>query len=334
MFQRKSPSIRDVAERAQVSVSTVSNVLAGRRSVASDLSQRVHSAIESLGYVADVSARQMRSKQSTIAGVLVPDLANPYFANFVAALEKAALRSGFDLIVASSGEDPSLEDSRLKALVGWRPAGIIAVPCDVAFLARRHAIRSAVPFITVDRIPENPPADTIAVDNTKAAFDGATMLFRKGHRSLLVVASDLRTANIRERYEGIVASAAAFGSSVDVSVLEVGTQPDAMRPLISDWLSRGTEATAMFSLTNLATFGCFSVLSERCVPMPEKMALLGFDDYMWMGVTSPAISTVRQPVFEMAEYAWATLMARLREPSLPPRAVRLSCEMIARGTTG
>ncbi len=203
MFQRKSPSIRDVAVRAQVSIATVSNVLSGRRNVAADLTERVRSAIDSLGYVADLSARRMRSNPSTIAGVLVPDLANPFFALFVAALEKAALRSGFDLLVVSSGEDPVLEELRVKALVGWRPIGIIAVPCDAVFGARLHVIGSSVPLVVVDRIPKDPPPDTVAVDNSKAAFDGAMMLFRKGHRSILVVASDLRITNISERYAGI-----------------------------------------------------------------------------------------------------------------------------------
>ncbi len=276
----------------------------------------------------------MRSNQSTIAGVLVPDLANPFFALFVAALEKAALRSGFDLLVASSREDPELEESRLKALVGWRPIGIIAIPCDLDFTARRHMIRSSVPFVVADRIPTDPPADTVAIDNYKAAFEGATMLFRKGHRSILAVASDLNTANISERYAGITAATKAFGPGVTASVIEVGTRPDAMRPVISAWLGRMAGATAMFSLTNLATYGCFSVLKDRGISIPDQMALLGFDDYDWMSVTTPAISTIRQPVTEMAEHAWAALMARVREPSSPPRLIRLACEPMPRGTTG
>ncbi len=95
-----------------------------------------------------------------------------------------------------------------------------------------------------------------------------------------------------------------------------------------------TNTTAIFSLTNLATYGSFSVLKERGILIPDEMALLGFDDYDWMTVTSPAISTVRQPISEMAEHSWVALMARLRNPSLPPRAVRLSCESILRGSTG
>lgn len=334
MIHRKSPSIRDVAERAEVSMATVSNVLAGRRSVAPDLVERVHSAVESLGYVADIAARRMRSNQSTIAGVLVPDLANPFFALFVAALEKAALRNGFDLIVTSSSEDPALERTRLRALVGWRPVGIIAIPCDVDFDARQHAIASMVPLVVVDRVPKDPPADVVAVDNSKAAFDGAMMLFRKGHRALLAVASDLRTTNISERYAGIQAAAAAFGDGAEASVLEVGSRPDAMRPIVSTWLNRTTTTTAMFSLTNLATLGCFSALMERGVLVPQQMALLGFDDYEWMNLTTPAISAVRQPVSEMAEHAWAALMARLRQPSSPPQVTRLSCQLISRNSTG
>jgi LacI family transcriptional regulator len=334
LIHRRSPSIRDVAERAEVSMATVSNVLAGRRSVAPELVERVHSAVESLGYVADIAARRMRSNQSTIAGVLVPDLANPFFALFVAALEKAALRSGFDLLVASSGEDPELEKTRMRALVGWRPIGIIAIPCDTDFEARQHATAAAVPLVVVDRVPNDPPADVVAVDNYKAAFDGAMMLFQKGHRAVLAVASDLRTTNIGERHAGILAAAAAFGDEVETSVLEVGSRPDAMRPIISEWLNRTTTITAMFSLTNLATLACFGALMERGILVPKQMALLGFDDYEWMNFTGPPISAIRQPVSEMAEHAWAALAGRLREPLSQPRVTRLSCQLVLRRSTG
>ena len=333
-MKRKPPSIHDVAKQANVSAATVSNVLAGRTTVDRELVKRVKAAVLSLGYVADASAQRMRSSQSTVAGVLVPDLANPFFGLFVAALEKAAQRSGIDLLVASSGEDPTLEQARLKALVAWRPIGIVAIPCDVDFAARQHAIAAHIPLIFTDRIPHQPPADTVAVNNMKSAFDGASTLFRKGHRSILAVASDLRTPNIRERYEGIKAAAQASEHEIKVEVIEVGSRADEIRPLISAWINGNDDVTAMFSLTNLATFGCFSALKERGVQMPDRMALLGFDDYDWMTLTAPSISAIRQPITEMAEHSWAVLETRLRDPSGVPRNVRLPCEIVWRGSTG
>jgi DNA-binding LacI/PurR family transcriptional regulator len=124
-MNNKLPSIRTVASLAGVSTATVSNVLNARRSVAPELAERVRAAVADLGYIADLGASRLRSRKSSIAGVVIPDLANPFFGAFVAALEQSARRDGFDLLIVSAGDDPAQEAARLRTLLTWRPAGLI-----------------------------------------------------------------------------------------------------------------------------------------------------------------------------------------------------------------
>ena len=136
MAKSTRPSIRLVAERARVSVATVSNVLNDKPTVSPEIVARVRQTVKELGYVVDISASRLRSGQSRLAAVVVPDLANPMFATFVSTLENAARLDGFDLVVVSARNSTAEEADRLLNLRAWRPAGLIIIPCDGRLLSR------------------------------------------------------------------------------------------------------------------------------------------------------------------------------------------------------
>src|ERR1051326_359085 len=164
MSRAHHPSIRMVAERAGVSVATVSNVLNGKPPVAPEFAERVRRAVRELGYVVDIGASRLRSRQSRLAAVVVPDLTNPMFAAFVSTLEHLARVDGFDLVVVSARNDPAEEADRLAKIPSGRPAGRIAIPCDGGFKARLPA-GFAIPTVLADRIPDDAGFDLVAVDN-------------------------------------------------------------------------------------------------------------------------------------------------------------------------
>ncbi len=216
----KLPSIRTVASLAGVSTATVSNVLNARRSVGPALAARVHAAVAELGYIADLGASRLRSRRSTVVGVLVPDIANAFFGAFVAVLEGAARREGYDLLAVSSGDDPVQEAARLRALLTWRPAGVILIPCDDRLPGREVARAAGVPLIAADRIPLGGPLDLVAVNNRQAAAEVAQHLIAGGRRHILAVAARASISNVAERIAGARAAARAAGATLEV--LEVG----------------------------------------------------------------------------------------------------------------
>jgi LacI family transcriptional regulator len=330
----KLPSIRTVASLARVSTATVSNVLNARRSVAPELAARVQSAVEELGYIADLGASRLRSRKSAIAGALVPDIGNPFFGAFLATLESAARREGFDLLIVSSGGDPGQETARLRALLTWRPAGVIVIPCDDSFPAYEVASAAGVPVVAADRMPGDTPVDLVSVDNCEVARRVTEHLLAGGRRRILAVASHLAIANMRERCDGIRDAVAAMGGSALVEVLEAGLTFGEMRAHIAARLAAQPCPDAVFALNNVGTLAAVDALAAAGLSMPRDIALAGFDDDIWMHVVSPPITAVCQPVEEIAMAAWTRLMARIGGDESPPRQVRLACTVALRGSSG
>ena len=319
------PSIRAVASRAGVSTATVSNVLNARRSVAPELAARVQAAVKDIGYIADLGASRLRSRKSSVAGVLVPDIGNPFFGAFVAVLEGAARRDGYELMIVSSGDDPVQEAARLRTLLTWRPAGVIAIPCRNDIAGSEVAAAAGVPLVVADRIPATVTTDVVGVNNSEAAAGVVRHLIASGRRHILVAAASLAISNVQERLAGIHAAAEQGGA--DVEVLPVGFTLADSRMALIERLTAPLLPDAVFTLNNVATLGAISALAAVGLNVPHDLALVGFDDDAWMHVVSPPLTAVRQPVDDMALAAWARLMTRIGGDTSPPHEVRLACTL-------
>jgi LacI family transcriptional regulator len=327
----KLPSIRTVAALAGVSTATVSNVLNARRSVAPELVARVQAAVAELGYIADLGAARLRSRRSRVAGLLVPDIANPFFGALAAVLEAAARRDGHDLLIVSSGDDPQQETARLRALLTWRPAGIIVVPCDDTLPARGVAEEAGVKLVAADRIPAGPALDVVAVDNRAAAAGVARHLVETGRRHILAVASRASISNVAERCEAARAEAQSLGAWLEI--VEVGFTLADSRARLARRLAAPPLPDALFTLNNVATLGALGALHAAGLRVPQDIALVGFDDAEWMHVTVPPLTAVCQPVEALGLAAWARLMARIGGDGSPPQEIRLACTLELRASS-
>jgi LacI family transcriptional regulator len=320
----KLPSIRTVASIAGVSTATVSNVLNARRSVAPELAERVRAAVAELGYIADVGASRLRSRKSAVAGVVVPDLANPFFGAFVSALEQAARKDGYELLIVSAGDDPAQEAARLRTLLTWRPAGLIIVPCGNEVIGLDAALAARVPLVAADRFPTGVAMDVVAVDNRAAAAEITRHLIEGGRRHILAAASDHAIGNMHERCEGIRIAA---GREAEVELLDVGHTLAEARARLTERLTGGLPPDALFTLNNISTLGALGAIAATGLRVPEDLALAGFDDVEWMQAVSPPVTAVRQPVERLGAEAWARLMARVAGDSSPPHELRLACTL-------
>ena len=319
-----------MADRAGVSTATVSNVLNQRRNVAPVLAARVRTAVAELGYIADVTAARLRSRRSTVAGVLVPDIANPFFGALVSVLEGEAHEAGYDLLIASSGGNADTEETRLRALLTWRPAGLIVAPSGQGFSGAALARAVGVPMVAADRAPPVRDIDCVMVDNRGIAAQVARHLTGCGYRHILALATNLEIGNIAERTEGIREGA---GEGVEVEVLEAGTAvADARRSTLLR-LGEGRRPDALFTLDNLATMGTLEALQTLNLRVGRDVALVGFDQEEWMRVVSPPLSAVRQPTEAMARTAWERLMARIAGDDSPPKQILLDCALDIRASS-
>ena len=327
------PNIHDVAARAGVSAGTVSNVLTGRRAVVPRLADRVRAAVAELGYVTDAAASHLRRSQSTVVGVLVPDLTNRFFARFVGLVEGLVRADGYRVLVASSGVDAAMEAAELRALVAWKPAGLIVIPCEDRFASREVLAGTNIPVVVADRFDERPRVDAVGLDNPDAARRAAAHLLDLGHRRILVVASTLELYNVRERVAGARDAFGAAAKAGTPEVLELGTQLEPAADTLFARLGRKAIPTAIVALTNTCTLAALLALSRRELTVPEDVSLVGFDDDDWMQVVHPAITAVRQPMADMALAAWRRLTERLAGDTSPPRRSQLRSTLELRAST-
>lgn len=317
-----------VAERAGVSVATVSNVLNEKPTVSREIVARVQEAVTDLGYVVDIAASRLRSGRSRLSAVVVPDLTNPLFATFVSTLEHAARLDGFDLVVVSARNDPEEEADRLRTIRAWRPAGLIVIPCDGALTARLPP-GGLGPIVVADRIPDDGGYDLIAVDNGPASEQVTRELAAARCADCLVVGTSLGISNVRERWEGALAGA----GSMRLEMVEVGFNDTARIEALERRLREGARPRALYSLDHVTTLLVYRMLRDIGLRIPDDVAVASFDEMEWMRLVDPGVTAVRQPVTEMAECAWTVLKRRMEGDMGPAQTRRLHCTVTTRGSS-
>ncbi len=328
----KLSSINDVAKLAGVSPATVSNVLTGRKAVSPKLAGKVEAAVRTLDYRADPLASMLRSGDAKIVAVLVPDLDNPFFTSIVSAVEQCLGKESYQVIVASSHGDESVERSKLKAMLAWRPAGLVVIPCSDEFNSRAFIEASKTPYVIADRVTGNANADTVSLDNEEAGRLAARHLIDLGHKDILIAATSLSLANIRQRCSGASEVLRAHGLP-DPTIVELGFDIDAEAQKLSEWFDRNSPPTAIQALTNFTTLTALATMAERGLRLPRDISLIGFDDYTWMRARTTPLTAIAQPVREMGRILWERLSARIKGEDSPARHVLLPCEFKLRDST-
>lgn len=323
-------TIKDVAARAGVSIATVSNVFSANKPVNADLRERVQKAARELSYQVDRAASQLRSRQAKVVAVLVPDLDDVFFTSLVSQLEVMAQSDGYDIIVASSRDDVGLEQSRLRALLAWRPSGLIAVPCSDQMPAGLDGEIGRLPMVFADRVPpDGSIVDTVAIDNHEAGEIAARHLLARGHRDIVMAASSLAISPIRERVRGSC-ELIRTALGIEPTIVELGSNAERGAEVFLHWLERHKRPTAVIALTNVTTLSTLSALARLRVDIPDPVSVVGFDDYPWMSARKTGLTAIRQPIAEIAATAWERLRTRMSGDVSPPLGIVLQTNLQVR----
>jgi LacI family transcriptional regulator len=329
---KRPPSIKQVADAAGVSTATVSNVFSGKKPVQPKLAEKVRKAADKLGYSVNRAASNLRSGQSKVVTVLVPDLSDPFFTSIVTEIEENAQQDGYQIIVANTKDDADIERGRVSALLSWQPDGMIVVPTSDDIPEQLIAIKDQLPIVITDRGIENTDFDTVRVDNASAGETVASHLLEFGHRRVLLVASDMRISGVRDRCNGAMARIKSAGGKVDL--VEVGPVPQVGAEHLSRWLDRNQMPTAIFAVTDMTTLATLTCLAKRKAEVGTDVSVVGFDDYPWMSARRTPITAVRQPIEAIASACWSTLTRRMKgEMTAAITPEPLSCELRIRASS-
>ncbi|MFI1618962.1 LacI family DNA-binding transcriptional regulator [Streptomyces lydicus] len=323
------PTMKDVAARAGVGLKTVSRVVNGEPGVTPDTERRVQEAITALGFRRNDSARILRKGRTASIGLVLEDLADPFYGPLNRAVEEVARSHGALLINGSSAEDPAREQELVLALCARRVDGLVIIPAGDDHRYLEPEITAGIATVFVDRPAGQIDADAVLSDNFGGAQDAVAHLIAHGHRRIGFIGDQPRIHTARERLRGYRTAMAAAGLPVDDAWVSLGsTDPDRVRAAATAVLDAPRPVTALFAGNNRVTVTAVRVLGER----PRPVALVGFDDFELADLVRPAITVVAQDPARMGRTAAGLLFRRLDGIIDPPHREEIPTRLIARGS--
>lgn len=329
------PNIYDVAARAKVSAATVSAVLNDTAFVSAGLKQRVLAAVRALGYEPNLVARGLAKQRTQTLGMIVPDIANPFFPEVVRGAEDAARAGGYSLLIASSDNDVKTEELYLKLFLAKRVDGVILTkaPGRMPKAITTAYARARVPIVLLARTVPGFKADVAEMDDRDAAYEGVTHLLRLGYRRIGSIGGLAGVSTTKRRLDGYRAALRDNSIPIDRSLIVQGDfRVDSGYRAGLDLLKARPDA--VFIANYLMSVGFMQALRQYKLRCPEDVAIVTCDDHPWLDAFSPRLTTVDLPKRELGEAAAKLLIERVAKRGGPPRTVRLKSAMRIRESCG
>jgi LacI family transcriptional regulator len=330
----KRITIREVAQLAGVSTMTVSRVINRSGYISESVTEKVESAVASLGYVPNQLARGLRSQRSGTIALLVTDITNPYFTTIARGVEDAASDAGSLVLFCNTDENEEEELRYLRMLIEQRVDGILLVPAGSGSKSLELARSHGLSVVILDRNVPDQSVDEVRCDSVGSAAQLAHLLLGLGHRKFGVMAGRTGVSTTDERVAGFLEALSESEDPIEVRVLHGEYTQASGRQLVRELLSSEPKPTALFALNNFLTIGALQELHEMSVRVPEEVALVGFDDLPESMVTFPFLTVISQPAYEIGRTAVELLLERLQDRSAPRVEKVLPTEIIVRKSSG
>jgi LacI family transcriptional regulator len=324
-------TMQEVAARAGVSVSTVSHVINDTRHVETATRERVLQAVAELNYQPNRLARGLRNRQTATLGVLLPNSANPFFAQVLLGIEKTCFDLGYNIILGNAHDDPQRELFYLNTMLSKQVDGVLLISTDSHQEALDLLTRQDVPVVIADRSLGDRAVDAVFTNNKQGAQMATEYLLALGHRRIGCISGLSLLTPSGERVHGYRAALDAAGVPFDESLVIAGDflhegGYQACRHL----LELSNPPTAIFACNDMMAIGALCAIHEAGLQVPADISVIGFDDIPLAAYTIPRLTTIAQPAEQLGHVAAQRLIRRLREGPLPVQQRRLTVSLIER----
>jgi DNA-binding LacI/PurR family transcriptional regulator len=339
-------TIADVARLANVSTSSVSNVLNDRTNLMRpDTKVRIQHAIDKLGYTVNLAARQLKTGHAPIIGLIIPSVANPFYGIFAHLIEKTALMSGYQVLLGNSERNPERERRYGEELWGYGVRGIIFGSSLTQFTHLENLIKKGMYVVAFEGPTQQQDKviiDSISIDNVQAMRLTTKHLLALGHNRIGFVSGPIRTVSRLDRLEGYRGSLkdanvefdqqlvwqGATSNFGDTAAVELGRQG------AHDLLSKSKPPTAIVAINDMYAFGVYAGARDLGLKIPDDVSVTGVDDITLTEVVEPPLTTVQQPLRDITRLAVERLINRLHDTcSHPPGHQTLPPKLIVRKST-
>lgn len=338
--QKKQPqraTLRSIADELGISVTTVSRALNGKSQqyrIAAETEKNVLEAANRLDFSPNLLARGLRLKATQIVGLLVPDIANPFFSRIARSVTEAAQAQGYSVLLCDSRDQTDIETDELEVLRARSVEGLVICPVGTSHGHLESLRRSNLPAVMLDRILPDLEMPAVSCDNVAAARIGVDHLLQNGHRHVAYLQGLLGTSPNQDRIEGYRQSLKAHKIPYDERlVLGTGFSQTSGYEATRQLLSALPKVTAIFSASNQCALGALRAIAEAGKRVPDDISIVTFDDIANVEFMSTPITSVAQPVEEMGRVAADLLFEQITtrtRPQKPP--VLFPAELIVRNS--
>ncbi|GBD08205.1 Catabolite control protein A [Candidatus Thermoflexus japonica] len=327
-------SIKDIARRAGVSHSTVSRALRGSPLVNPRTAERIRRLAARMGYVPNAAARSLVTTRTSIIGLVITTLADPFLAEIVRGVEEVALEAGYRLFLATSNADPERELAAVRALAESRVEGVIVASSRVGELYLPYLEALGVPIVLINQQREAPLIYSVASDSYQGAVLAVSYLMRLGHTRIAYISGPPMARSDRLRRAGYQEALTAAGIPPDPAwVVEGNGRPEAGEWGIQRLLEAPVRPTAVFCYNDMTAIGALRAARVAGLRVPEDLSIIGFDDILFAAYTEPPLTTIAQPKYEMGRTAMSMLLRLLQGERVSPQ-LQLPCRLVERASCG
>lgn len=326
-------TLKMVAERAGVSVNTVSRAINNKSDINEETKKRVLKVAQELGYVQNATAVALRTKKTRTLGVVIADNRNPFYAEVLNGIEEAAREKNYHIILANTQRDYQKEEEAINLLLAKRVDGLLITPVQDRNDDIKNLIEANIPFVIVGRDFKNIEVDAVYNDEVKGGFLATKYLIKKGHKRIALINGFLHKSPARGRLEGYKKALKEYGIPFDDSLVSVGDidVKDGYERT-KQLLEKGLNFTAIFAYNDMMAFGAMRAIKEKGLRIPEDIGLVGYDDIPFSSLISPSLTTIRLKKQELGVESLKLLLSRINVSRKKTKKIMLDVELKIRET--
>lgn len=335
-------TIKDVAQKAGVSITTVSHVINETRYVSDELTEKVYEAMRALNYRPNIIARSLRSGRTKTIGLVIPDISNPFFADFSRRIEDNGFAHGYNVILCNTDENPAKEEMYVNVLISKQVDGLIFFSSGNSKSFKNIVSLGEVPVVITDREPEEIDSDIVLIDNHAGGYQATQYLISLNHKRIACISGPSPIRPSAHRVEGYRSALEEAGIAIDEELIRSGdfrslSGEREMRAL----LELSDPPTAVFACNDMMALGAMRAIKNANLNIPADISVVGFDNTPISALVYPQLTTISQPIKEMADLAVELLIEKIdikeeqkRQKELTPEYKRivLDTELVVRGT--
>lgn len=331
MAKKRRPTLQDIADRVGATKMTVSRCLRGADNVSEKMRERIFAVAEEIGYIPNRAPDILSKATSRAIGVLLPSLTNQVFADVVKGVESVTEPAGYHLMMAHYGYSPEVEERSLSALLSYNVDALILSESQHTQRSRRMLETAGVPTIELMDTHLPPFEQAVGFDNVQASYDMVSEMIRRGRKHVVYLGVRLDTRTI-QRQDGYVRAMEEHGLEPIILRFEQRSSYSVGATLMARILEEHPEADGIFCTNDDVAIGAFFECQRRGIPVPEKMAIVGFHGHDVGQVMTPRLASVVTPREAIGRRAADVLLERLQGADVSQRVIDLGYRIETGGT--